>query len=112
MTMERSKISKIDARKTDAPSFLSEDRVFVLFYASWCQFSQRFLPIFNKFEEIVTDKCARIVIDENHELREKYQIKVVPTILFIEKGQVKRRLDGKAGKGLNEQNLLDFSKQC
>ncbi len=25
------------------------DRVFVLFYASWCPFSARFLPIFDKY---------------------------------------------------------------
>ena len=27
----------------------SKDKAFVLFYASWCPFSQRFLPVFEEY---------------------------------------------------------------
>jgi hypothetical protein len=35
-------------------------------------------------------------------------VDVVPTVLVFEKGKVKKRLDGAAGIGLSEKQLLDF----
>ncbi len=36
----------------------AKDRVFVLFYASWCPFSHRFLPTFEVFSEQGTELSA------------------------------------------------------
>jgi thiol-disulfide isomerase/thioredoxin len=40
-----------------------KQKVFVLFYASWCPFSQRFLPIFQRIAENIRD-CLRVVTDD------------------------------------------------
>ena len=110
--MEGKQTSRIDTKKEFEAPFLSKDRIFVLFYASWCPFSQRFLPIFERFSKDKSDECAMIVVDDKPSLSKKYSIEVVPTVLFFEKGQLKNRLDGATGKGLSEETLLDFSKKC
>lgn len=90
----------------------SKTRVFVLFYASWCPFSQRFLPIFEKFAQDKTRRCTRVVTDDKASLCEKYSVEVVPTVLVFEEGKVVRRLDGVSGEGLSEKRLKDFASTC
>jgi len=82
-----------------------KSRVFVLFYASWCPFSQRFLPVFEKQEKANPQICMRVKIDDKAKLREKYEVDVVPTVLLFESGTVTKRLDGEPGAGLNEKQL-------
>lgn len=79
-------------------------KVFVLFYASWCPFSQRFLPIFQKVAESSRD-CLRVITDDKASLCEKYSVDFVPTVLLFEKGNVTKRLDAEPGAGLNEAKL-------
>ena len=101
-------MSKID-REYDFDEILkSKERVFVLFYASWCPYSKRFLPIFDKFSQDNTRKCVSIMIDDKASLSDKYSVEIVPTVLIFENGKVSKRLDGKPGSGLNEKQLLDL----
>ena len=85
--------------------------MFVLFYASWCPFSQRFLPVFEKFSRDRTRVCMRVVADFKVSLCDKLSVDVFPTVLVFEKGKLIRRLDGQAGKGLSEQQLIEFAKK-
>jgi thioredoxin len=107
-------MSKIDKRKLiDVEHGLDEelkhkDRVFVLFYASWCPFSARFLPIFDKYSQEKTRRCLRVKIDDKASLMEEYSVDVVPTVLLFENGTVIKRLDGVAGAGLNEEQLKEL----
>ena len=89
----------------------SKDKVFVLFYASWCGFSLRFLPIFKQFAEDKNRKCAFIVTDDKPSLCEKYSVDVVPTVIVFERGKVAKRLDGVPGAGLDENQFKDFVKK-
>jgi thioredoxin-like negative regulator of GroEL len=88
----------------------SRDSIFILFYASWCPFSQEFLPVFDSFSKDKTRRCARVVIDDKASLCEKYRIDIVPTVLLFEKGKIKKRLDGVPGEGLTEKKLGNFAK--
>lgn len=81
-------------------------RVYILFYASWCPFSQRFLPIYEKHAQKTPQQCLRIKIDDKAKLCEKYSVDVVPTVLVFEKGAVTERLDGEQGAGLSEKQLM------
>jgi thioredoxin 1 len=83
----------------------SKGRVFVLFYASWCPFSQRFLPIFEKYSRENPENCLRVKTDDKAKLCQKYSVDVVPTVLLFEKGKVTKRLDGARGVGLEEKQL-------
>lgn len=101
-------MSKINVESGIEKVLKSKDNVVVLFYASWCPFSQRFLPTFKKYSKSRPDSCLQIVTDDKPSLCEKYEVEVVPTVLIFENGKPKKRLDGVAGIGLNEKQLLDF----
>ena len=90
----------------------SKDKIFILFYASWCPFSQSFLPMFEKFAEDKTQSCIRVKTDDKATLCEEYSIDVVPTVIFFKNGKVARRLDGLPGVGLDEKQLIDFASKC
>ena len=101
-------VSKIDQEYDFDEVLKSKERVFVLFYASWCPYSKRFLPIFERFAKDATRKCVRIMIDDKASLSEKYSVEIVPTVLIFENGKVSKRLDGVPGAGLDEKQLLDL----
>ena len=95
--MERLLMSRVDVEYGLEDILKSKEKIFVLFYASWCPFSQRFLPVFDKFAQDKTRKCARAVTDDKASLCEKYSVEVVPTVLVFGKGKVTKRLDGVPG---------------
>jgi len=102
-------VSKIDVGYDLVEVLKSKDKVVVLFYASWCPFSQRFLPTFERYAKNNTLTCLRVVTDDKASLCEKYSVDVVPTVLLFEKGEVKKRLDGMPGFGLTEKQLASLT---
>lgn len=82
-----------------------------LFYATWCPYCIRFLPIFERNTQGKTGDFLQVV-DDQEILADKYSMEVVPTVLFFENGAVAKRLDGVLGVGLNEKQLIDFINTC
>ena len=97
-------MSKVNVEFEIEESLKSKPKMFVLFYASWCPFSQRFLPIFAKYAES-SRPCLRVVTDDKASLCEKYSVDFVPTVLLFEKGKVTKRLDAEPGEGLDAADL-------
>lgn len=92
--------------KEDLDQILKEKkRVYVLFYASWCPFSQKFLPIFRKYSGLTKESCVRVMMDNKDSLCEKYSIELFPTVILFEDGKMSERLDSKPHVGLNESQL-------
>jgi len=91
---------------------MEKDKAFVLFYASWCPFSLRFLPIFEQQAKAQGQDFIRIIIDHEESLCEKYSVAVYPTVIFFEKGKASKRLDGISGVGLDEKKLTDLINAC
>jgi thiol-disulfide isomerase/thioredoxin len=98
-------MSKLDVEFELENSVKNKKKVYVLFYASWCPFSQKFLPIFEKYSENTPENCVRVKTDDKAKLCEKYSVDIVPTVLLFEMGKVTKRLDGEAGAGLSEKQL-------
>lgn len=90
----------------------ANQKLAVLFYASWCPFSQRFLPIFEKQTAGKDKNYRRVVVDALADLVDKYDIEVYPTVLYFENGKAVKRLDGVHGFGLNEEQFKDFIAAC
>jgi thiol-disulfide isomerase/thioredoxin len=90
----------------------SKERLFVLFYASWCPFSQMFLPHFLDHADSHEHCYLRVPVDDKDDLVHKYSIGVYPTVLYFEKGKIVRRLDGVYHVGLNRGQLEAFVRQC
>ena len=88
------------------------DKALVLFYASWCPYSQRFLPVFNLYAKTDKNHCLQVILDDMEDVCDDYSISVYPTVLLFEKGKVTKRLDGISGRGLNGKQLSDFIGAC
>ena len=90
----------------------SKERTFVLFYASWCPHSQRFLPIFEEYARTNPRECMSIVIDDKPGLCDKYSIEYYPTVLLFKKEKVHKRLDATLGAGLTKKQLAKFTEKA
>ncbi len=100
-----------NAEELDA-ALKAQDKLMVLFYASWCPFSQAFLQVYRE-HAAAGDPCyARIVVDDGDPLVHQYDIEVYPTVLFFEKGRLVNRLDGGFHRGLSQKQLVDFARRC
>jgi thiol-disulfide isomerase/thioredoxin len=103
-------------RKSQKPKSISDEdlwkdkeKAYVLFYASWCPYSQRFLPIFQDFAKTDPQQCISVVIDDKPELCDKYEIDYYPTVLLFKKGDVEKRLDATPGFGLTKKQLKELT---
>jgi len=85
-----------------------KDRAVVLFYATWCPFSRRFLPIFEDYARSNPEECVSIIIDDRPDICEEYSIEYYPTVILFKRGTVHGRLDAEPGIGLNERQLKDL----
>ncbi len=87
----------------------SKEKAFVLFYASWCPFSQKFLPIFKEYAKSNPKECMTVMIDFKPDLCDKYSIDYYPTVLLFKKGEVRKRLDAMPGFGLTKKQLAELT---
>lgn len=84
---------------------VEKDKAFVLFYATWCPFSQRFLPVFEEYARDNPEECISVVVDDRPDVCEEYSIEYYPTVILFKKGKVSGRLDAKPGVGLDRNQL-------
>ena len=103
--------SKIKRKSTFHEKIEKKDKAFVLFYATWCPFSQRFLPIFEEYSKSNPKECFRVIVDEEPEICEEYAIEYYPTVIMFKKGKVHKRLDAEPGVGLNKKQLKDLTEK-
>ena len=89
----------------------SKEKTFVLFYASWCPYSQKFLPVFEEYAKANPQECLSVVIDNKPDLCDKYAIEYYPTVLLFKKGEVHKRLDATPGEGLSKKQLAKFTEK-
>ena len=87
----------------------SKQKVYALFYASWCPHSQRFLPIFKEYAKSNPDECLTVMIDFKEDLCEKYSINYYPTVLLFKNGKLLKRLDATPGLGLTKAQLAELT---
>ena len=90
----------------------ARDEVFVLFYASWCPFSQGFLPVYERLARDRGHEYVRILVDKDEHLCDQYAVDVYPTVIFFKSGKVSKRLDGAFHIGLNERQMTDLIDAC
>ena len=101
-------MSKNDVEHGFDDKLKAKDRVFVLFYAAWCPFSQEFLPVFEEYARNNTKGCMSVEIDDEPGMCEKYSVEYYPTVILFEKGKVKKRLDAKPRVGLSKKQLAEL----
>ena len=98
---------EVDNQESLNKELRKNDKVLALFFASWCGYCSRFLPIFNK---MITNFNAGTIIhvildDYDSPMWDDYSIDAVPTVIYFDKGKVSNRLDGRSGVGLSEKQF-------
>ena len=100
------------AKKSDLNDQVKgKEKAYVLFYATWCPFSQRFLPIFQEYAKKNQEECLSIIVDEDPEVCEEYAIEYYPTVVMFKKGKVYKRLNAEPGVGLDKRQLKDLTEE-
>jgi thiol-disulfide isomerase/thioredoxin len=91
-------------------SFSEEEKIIVtVFFASYCPFCVRFSPIFEKRARQAKYVFAKAdITDDDNPFWNRYNIKVVPTLIAFKDGEEIMRKDGILGVGLDEHDLSTF----
>ena len=97
--------SKAKRKSTFHEEIRNRDRAFVLFYATWCPFSQQFLSVFEEYSKSNPKECLSVIADEEPYVFEEYDIEYYPTVIMFKKGKVHKRLDAEPGVGLNKKQF-------
>jgi thiol-disulfide isomerase/thioredoxin len=101
--------SKYKEGSTIQDEIKGKEKAFVLFYATWCPFSQQFLPIFEEYAKSNPQQCLSVIADDKPDVCEEYSIEYYPTVILFKKGKVQKRLDAEPGIGLNKKQLKDLT---
>lgn len=111
MMKETNQCVQLNNEQDLSSALKTNNKVIALFYASWCPFCSRFLPVFKKQAE-GKERNFLLVQDDEEKFCDKYSIGIFPTVLFFENGVLSKRLDGAAGGGLQENQLVEFINSC
>ena len=84
----------------DHEVLMSDRPVLVDFWASWCSPCLRFAPT---IEEIAREqeqvKVGKVNVDEESGLARRYRVMSIPTLLFVQNGELVRQEVGGKSKG-------------
>ncbi len=99
---------KVDNKRDLDAELAKTKSVLALFYSSWCPYCVRFVPFFNKkTASLSLGSIVHVLLEDNdNPLWDEYGISAVPTIILFEEGKVCRRLDGRLGRGLSEEQFV------
>lgn len=88
--------------------------VFVHFCAPWCSICRLITPILTSVQsEWPTPvKLFDVNADENFRLANKYQLKTLPTLLYIDQGKVLHRIEGMADRNAFRARLEAIAYRC
>jgi len=91
-----SKIIHVSSKQFDEQVLGSEVPVVVDFWADWCAPCHRVSPILDELAETYDGqlRVAKVDVDAEAELSERYAIRSIPTLLFVRGGEVVDRLSG------------------
>lgn len=98
------RVADIDAMATDW-KFLGDKPALIDFYASWCGPCQRLLPIVESLSEEFAGKIDiyKVNVDQEQELAAAFNIRTIPTLIFIPMdGKPEREVGGKGESELRE----------
>lgn len=72
-----------------------EDKVLVDFFATWCGPCKMLAPVLDKVAAKTPDvKFVKVDIDKNVEAAQEFNVQVIPTLVLVEKGEIKAREQG------------------
>ncbi len=101
-----SKLIYVTEATFEAEVLLSDQPVLVDFYADWCGPCKMLAPIVEQMASERADlKVAKVNIDEQPALAERYRIRGIPYIALFQDGKLSRQAIGYQPKATLEANL-------
>jgi thioredoxin 1 len=86
---------------------IKKGRVLVDFYATWCGPCKMLAKQLEQYEKEVEDvKVVKVNVDDNHEMSAAFGVRSIPTLVYMEDGEV---IDRSAG-AKNLEQLKEFTK--
>ncbi len=74
---------------------ISNDKVLVDFFATWCGPCKMLSPVLEEIKEDRSElKIVKVDVDESPMLAKEYGVMSVPTLLLFENGELKKRQSG------------------
>ena len=83
----------------------------VLFYASWCPYCTNFRPTFESSKIDNANKFGALVDEDENPLWDRFNIKLVPTVIVFENGKIISRRDAKNYVGLTKSDMDSIIKE-
>lgn len=72
-----------------------EDKVLVDFFATWCGPCKMLAPVLDKVASKVENVAfVKVDIDKNADAAQAFGVQVIPTLVLVEKGQIKAKTQG------------------
>lgn len=73
--------------------------VLVDFWATWCGPCRMLAPVLDQVAAEVPDVCiAKVDVDENQELAQRFNVASIPTLVYFKNGKVVEMSQGLTGK--------------
>ena len=101
-------VTELDKKTFD--KFIKEDKVVVDFWASWCGPCKILSPIVEEVASEMKDKAkfAKVNVDDNLELAQKFQVMSIPTLIFFRDGKQADRTVGVISKEEIEKKIKNI----
>lgn len=112
MTMTKSAV--IQLNESGFSKFISDKKnplVVADFFAEWCGPCQIMAPIILKIaEKYPKVKFAKVNVDEEQKLSNKYEVSSIPCIIFFKDGKEVDRIIGALDEEVFEEKIKDYMK--
>ena len=95
----------------DSKVLKNGNKTIVLFYASWCPYCTNFKPTFESFKIDNANKFGALIDEDENPLWDRFNIKLVPTVIVFENGKIIARRDAKNYVGLTKSDMDSIMKQ-
>lgn len=86
----------------------SSDLILVDFWADWCGPCKKMLPVLQDVAEEGKVSVAKVNVDENQDLAEKYQISSIPTMILFKDGAMVHQITGAMPKHILMREIQEW----
>jgi len=89
----------------DSKVLKSDQKIIVLFYATWCPYCSNFKPTFESSKIDAIKQMGSIIDEDENPLWDRFNIQAVPTMIAFQKGKIISRKDSKKNIGLTKLDM-------